>query len=139
SHELNTHCVAESALVDIINTLVETQTAIYNLKYKIEHDGAINWDEISNKNKIHIYRIVQETLHNVYKHAKAQNINISFNLKNNVIWLIIEDDGSGFDVNKTKSGIGLKNIKSRIKDINGTINITSEKQKGTTIQVNIPI
>lgn len=139
SHELNTDFVAGSGFVDIINTLVETQTAVYNLKYKIDHDGAINWDEISNKNKIHIYRIVQESLHNIYKHANAKKIKISFKLKNGVICLLIVDDGSGFDVAKAKSGIGLKNINSRIKEINGTLNIASEKDKGTTIKINIPI
>lgn len=138
SHELNTDFVAGSGFVDIITTLVETQTAIYNLKYKINHDGTINWDEISNKNKIHIYRIVQEALHNIYKHANAKKIKVSFKLKNNVICLLIKDDGSGFDVTKTKSGIGLKNINSRIKDINGSLNISSEKQKGTTLEINIP-
>jgi two-component system NarL family sensor kinase len=139
SHELNTDFVAGSGFVDIINTLVETQAGIYELQYKIEHDGAINWDDISNKNKIHIYRILQETLHNIYKHAKAQKINIRFNLKNDVIWLVIEDDGVGFDANKAKSGIGLKNINSRIKDIQGSLNIISEKNKGTTIQIEIPL
>src|SRR5690606_14485607 len=138
SHELNTDFVTGSGFVDIINTLVETQTAIYNLKYDLVHDGAINWDDISNKNKIHIYRILQETLHNIYKHANAQKINISFNLKNDVICLLIEDDGSGFDIGKSKSGIGLKNINSRIKDIHGALNITSEKNKGTAIEINIP-
>lgn len=139
SHELNTDFVAGSGFVDIINTLVETQTAVYKLKYHIEHDGAINWDEVSNKNKIHIYRIVQETLHNIYKHANAQMVQISFKLKNNVICLRIEDNGSGFDTNKTKSGIGLKNINSRIKEINGKLSITSEKQIGTIIKINMPI
>ncbi|PKQ43761.1 two-component sensor histidine kinase [Confluentibacter flavum] len=138
SHELNTDFVAGSGFVDIINTLVETQTNVYNLKYKIDHDGAINWDEISNKNKIHIYRIVQESLHNIYKHANAKKIKISFKLKNDVICLLIEDDGSGFDVHKAKAGIGLKNINSRIKEINGTLDVISEKQKGTTIKINIP-
>lgn len=138
SHELNTDFVAGSGFVDIINNLVETQTNAYNLKYKIHHDGAINWDEISNKNKIHIYRIIQESLHNIYKHAHAKKVKISFKLKNDVICLLVEDDGSGFDVSKTKSGIGLKNINSRIKDINGALNIVSEKQKGTTIRINIP-
>ncbi|WP_111308609.1 tetratricopeptide repeat-containing sensor histidine kinase [Confluentibacter sediminis] len=139
SHDLNTDFVSGSGFVDIINTLVETQTGVYKLKYKINHDGSINWDEIPNKSKIHIYRIIQETLHNIYKHANANTVKISFKLKNNVICLSIKDDGSGFDVNKTKSGIGLKNINSRIKEINATLNINSEKSNGTTIKINIPI
>ncbi len=138
SHDLNTDFVSGSGFVDIINTLVETQSVVYKLKYKMDHDGAINWDEIPNKSKIHIYRIIQETLHNIYKHANATRVKISFKLKNNVICLSIEDDGSGFDVNKAKSGIGLKNINSRIKEINGTLNINSAKSNGTTIKINIP-
>ncbi|NJX15870.1 tetratricopeptide repeat-containing sensor histidine kinase [Tamlana crocina] len=139
SHELNTDFVSGSGFIDIIKTLVETQTAVYGLNYNLEHDDDINWDSAGNKMKIHIYRIIQETLHNIYKHANATHVNISFRQKNNVICLSIIDDGDGFDVNKAKSGIGLKNINSRIKEINGTINITSEKNTGTTVIIEAPI
>lgn len=139
SHELNTDFVSGSGFIDIIKTLVETQTIAYKLAYKLEHDNAIIWDEVSNKKKIHIYRIIQESLHNIYKHANATKVNISFKLKNNVICLTMIDDGSGFDVNKTKSGIGLKNMNSRIKEINGIISITSKKDIGTTVTIEVPI
>lgn len=139
SHELNTDFVSGAGFVDIINTLVETQTNIYELKYKLDNDGAINWDNIPNRTKIHIYRIVQETLHNIYKHAKATTVKISFRLKNNVICLKIIDNGSGFEVGKSKHGIGLKNINSRIKEIKGTFEVSSTLNKGTTVKINIPI
>ncbi|WP_370478995.1 tetratricopeptide repeat-containing sensor histidine kinase [Tamlana flava] len=139
SHELNTDFVSGSGFIDIIKTLVETQTLAYNLTYKLEHDDDINWDAVTNKKKIHIYRIIQETLHNIYKHAQANHVIISFKLKNNVICLSITDDGSGFDVNKAKSGIGLKNINSRINEISGTLKITSEKEVGTTVIIEAPI
>lgn len=139
SHELNTDFVSGSGFIDIIKTLVETQTIAYNIKYKLDYDDDIVWDSVSNKKKIHIYRIIQETLHNIYKHANATIVNISFKVKNNVICLIISDDGSGFDVNKAKSGIGLKNMNSRIKEINGTIKITSEKGVGTKVTIEAPI
>ncbi len=139
SHELNTDFVSGSGFTDIIKNLVETQTAVYGLKCKLEHDDDINWDEVNNKKKIHIYRIAQETLHNIYKHANATHVNISFTQKNDVICLIITDNGSGFDVNKTKTGIGLKNINSRVNDINGSINITSKKDTGTTVIIEAPI
>lgn len=139
SHELNTDFVSGSGFIDIIKTLVETQTIAYKLSYNLDHDDTIHWDEITNKKKIHIYRIIQESLHNIYKHANATNVNISFTLKKNVICLTMTDNGSGFDVNKAKSGIGLKNMNSRIKEINGTIQITSEKELGTTVTINVPI
>lgn len=139
SHELNTDFVSGAGFIDIIKTLVETQTSVYNLKYKLLHDDTINWDAVANKNKIHIYRIIQETLHNIHKHANALFVKISFKLKNNVICLTLEDNGNGFDVDKAKSGIGLKNMTSRIKDIKGKLNITSTKNKGTTVTIEVPI
>ncbi|MBD0823674.1 tetratricopeptide repeat-containing sensor histidine kinase [Aestuariibaculum marinum] len=139
SHELNTDFVSGAGFIDIIKTFVETQTIIYKLDYKLDHDSVINWDELPNKTKIHIYRIVQESLHNIHKHANATRVDISFTLKNNVICLTIEDDGSGFDNTKSKAGIGLKNIKSRINDINGTLEFKSEINKGTQLIIEAPI
>ncbi|KAA5827956.1 tetratricopeptide repeat protein [Algibacter amylolyticus] len=139
SHELNTDFVSGSGFSDIIKTLIETQTLAYNLDYELTHDDDISWDFVGNKMKIHIYRIIQETLHNIYKHAKASVVEISFKLKNNVICLTIKDNGSGFDINRAKSGIGLKNMNSRIKELNGTINITSKKNMGTQVVIEAPI
>ncbi len=137
SHELNTDFVSGSGFLDIIKTLVENQTKAYKLKYELQHNDDINWEEASNKTKIHIYRIIQETLQNIYKHAQAKLVKISFDIKNSVFCLTISDDGSGFDVNKAKTGIGIKNIKSRVSEIKGDLSINSEKNKGTTIVIKV--
>lgn len=139
SHELNTDFVSGSGFIDIIKTLVETQTKVYGLDYKLDYEDIINWEGVSNKTKIHIYRIIQESLHNIYKHANATLVNVSFKLRSNKICLTLSDNGSGFNVNKAKSGIGLKNMNSRISEINGTLNITSEKGVGTTVTIEAPI
>ena len=137
SHELNTDFVSGSGFVDIIKTLVITQTEVYKIKYELKFDDSITWEDVSNKTKIHVYRIVQETLHNIHKHAQANLVTISFELKNSVIWLTINDDGVGFDVDKAKKGIGIKNIKSRVNEIEGILYIKSEKDQGTTIIITI--
>lgn len=139
SHELSSDFVSGSGFTDIVTTLLETQMNAYKLSYKFVNDDAINWDIITNKYKIHIYRIIQETIHNIYKHAKAKNVSISFKWEKNVICLIISDDGVGFEVGKAKSGIGLKNMHSRIDEINGELLIASQKNKGTTVTVNVPV
>lgn len=139
SHELNTDFVSGAGFIDIIKTLIETQTILYKLDYKLDYDSVINWDELSNKTKIHMYRIVQESLHNIHKHANATRVDISFTLKNNVICLAIKDDGSGFDVSKSRAGIGLKNMRSRMNEINGSIDIESGKNNGTQIKIEVPI
>ena len=139
SHELNTDFISGSGFLDIIKTLLESQTKAYGLSYEFNYDDSINWEDLSNKNKIHIYRIIQESMHNIYKHAKASLIKIGIQLKNNVILLTINDNGSGFDVNKAKAGIGLKNMTSRVDEINGELTITSEKDIGTTVKIKVPI
>lgn len=139
SHELNADFVSGSGFRDIIKTLVETQTVAYGLEYKLEWESSIDWDDVSNKIKIHFYRIIQEALHNIYKHAKASKVNLVFKLENNAVCLSIKDDGVGFDVNRAKSGIGLKNMNSRIKEIKGKINIISKKVEGTTVSIDVPI
>ena len=139
SHDLNTDFVSGSGYHDIINTLVDTQTKAYQLKYILENNDDIHWEDIDNKTKIHIYRIIQESLQNIYKHAKATDVKISFTSKNNVIYLTISDNGSGFDVNKAKQGIGLKNIHSRVKDIDGKLTIDSQINKGTSLFIEVPI
>ncbi|MCX7546971.1 tetratricopeptide repeat protein [Xanthomarina sp. F1114] len=138
SHELNTDFVSGSNYISIIRTLVETQTKAYKLKYDLINDDNIDWDEISNKTKIHYYRIIQESLQNIYKHAGASFVNISFKQKNNVICLTIADNGSGFDVNKARKGIGLKNIYTRVQEIDGKLDIQSTADSGTKISITAP-
>lgn len=139
SHELNTDFVTGSNYISIIKALLETQTQAYKLEYVLRNDDNIDWDGISNKTKIHFYRIIQESLQNIYKHANATVVHISFNQINNVICLSILDNGTGFDVNKARKGIGLKNINSRINEINGELEIKSTIDSGTEIIIKAPI
>ena len=138
SHDLNTDFVAGSGFMDIVETLIENQTKAYQLSYEFYHSDDINWEDISNKTKIHIYRILQETMQNIYKHAEANHIKISFQLEKSVILLNISDDGKGFEINKSKKGIGLKNILARVEEVNGTVEFESAVNAGTAITVKIP-
>ena len=139
SHDLNSDFVVGSSFMDIVKSLIETQTKAYQLKYSFKEDNDIDWDNISNKTKIHVYRMLQETMQNIYKHANANHIKISFKLKNNVILLSVEDDGSGFNVVKAKKGIGIKNINSRAKEIGGKVSIDSKVDSGTKISIELPL
>jgi signal transduction histidine kinase len=139
SHDLNADFISGSSFIDIIKTLIETQTKAYELEYTFEEDHDINWEDVPNKAKIHIYRMLQETMQNIYKHANANHIKISFQLKNNVILIAIEDDGSGFNVSKARKGIGLKNIDSRVRDVGGTAEVFSKIDIGTIIKITIPL
>jgi signal transduction histidine kinase len=103
-------------------------------------------DNINIPNKIenNLYRITQEALNNIVKHAKAQKVSINLaNDKNRFITLSIIDDGKGFDLKKPRknkiNGNGLGNLQTRVRLLNGTIKIDSEINKGTSIFVKIPL
>lgn len=138
SHDLNADFIGDSSFSDILETLVETQCAVYNLSYSFNMEDSIDWDEVNNKTKIHIYRMLQETMQNVYKHAEASRIQISFELKKNVILLTVVDNGKGFNTNKARKGIGLKNFDSRARNIGGKFEIISAPEKGTKVLISIP-
>tara|TARA_R110002051_G_scaffold56285_1_gene104440 strand:- start:23162 stop:25192 length:2031 start_codon:yes stop_codon:yes gene_type:complete len=138
SHELNTDFVSGTGFIDILSELIENQTNAYGLKNEFNYTDDISWDLVSNKTKINIYRIIQESMQNIYKHANAKLIKISISLEKAVICLDITDDGVGFDASKSKRGIGLKNMVSRVEDIGGSIIFKSQPGNGTTVNVNIP-
>ncbi|MFO7868358.1 MAG: histidine kinase [Bacteroidales bacterium] len=96
----------------------------------------INHDKI----KTTIYRIVQETLHNAIKHSEAQEMNIMLIQETSRVRLIVEDDGQGFDAeNMQRRGNGLYFMQERVSILGGTITISSELNKGTYIDVQIPL
>lgn len=139
SHDLNRDIfAAKDSFKAIIEALFENQKSISDANYSIEIDDSISWENIDNPTKMHLYRIFQESLQNIYKYAKAKNVLAVINKIDDQINIEIKDDGQGFDVKKAKEGIGLKNMNARIASINGTINFESEKGKGTTIKINIP-
>jgi signal transduction histidine kinase len=91
-----------------------------------------------------LYRIAQEALTNVAKHARATQVTITLEERNNCGLLTVKDNGMGFDFSKTmkeqkaRKGFGLFNIKERVKLLNGDFSINSEPKKGTRLEVRIP-
>jgi signal transduction histidine kinase len=91
--------------------------------------------------EVNLYRIVQEALNNIAKHAKANNVSIVLEKPKDKIVLIIEDDGVGFDVEEKlnrNEGLGLIGIGERAALINGEVEIESAIGNGTTIYVRVP-
>lgn len=87
-----------------------------------------------------LYRIIQETVNNVIKHANATKLNIQFLKDEDGVAITIEDNGKGFDVEilQKSEGIGLKNIMSRVAFLKGTIDFDTAPGKGTLVAIHIP-
>jgi signal transduction histidine kinase len=92
-----------------------------------------------------IFRIVQESLHNILKHAVAKTIKVSIHYTNAALELNIEDDGKGFDVsaiqknNDSKMGMGIRNMQNRARLIKAEFNLTSTENKGTHLKMILPL
>ena len=89
-----------------------------------------------------VYRIVQESLNNILKHSRAKNARITLERDVHEVQLKIEDDGCGFVTGKdgdSGKGIGLKNIAERVRMLGGKIKLDSQPEKGTRIEITIPI
>lgn len=89
-----------------------------------------------------VFRIVQELLNNIVKHADATSIRIHMDYQDSQLLITVEDNGKGFDTAAQKennaSGLGLRNMHNRMTLINGLIRIDSEKGKGTFAAIHLP-
>ncbi|MCB0457856.1 MAG: sensor histidine kinase [Flavobacteriaceae bacterium] len=138
SHNMMPHALSISGL----------QGAIEDIAESLRDEGYTTTLEISNLPKnadttkeVMIYRLLQEIISNIRKHAQAKTILIQLIGYKNELTLIIEDDGHGFDYEKAveKDGLGLKSINSRVQYLDGTISWDSQPGKGTSITINIPV
>ena len=140
SHDLaNDVFLSKDSFKIIIEDLFENQAAISKLNYTLYIDPKIDWENIASTTKMNLYRIFQESLQNIRKYANAKNIDTKISKTENNIEIEIADDGQGFDVLKTKDGIGLKNMKSRSDFIKSELNVVSNIGLGTKINLLIPI
>lgn len=142
SHELNReNLVLINNFEAIINNHLDQQAKNYKPKLTAHLSDNINWEILPNTTKINLYRILQEALQNINKHAEAKHISVQFvkDAKGNLLFTI-EDDGKGYNTNSKRSmGIGLSNIVERVHQCEGKIDIRSQLGKGTKIMITFPL
>ena len=96
----------------------------------------------NNKKSLFIFRLIQETISNIIKHADASEVSIEIGEINNQLYCKIQDNGKGFNIaemdNKKDRGLGLSNMKKRAALIGGQLEINSSPMMGTTIYIEVP-
>lgn len=136
SHELNENLnFNDNSIINMITNLVESQKNEWNTVFSLSIDKFINWNQIESETKINIYRIIQESLQNVNKYSKAQQCIVMILKTTDKTTIRIWDNGVGFNPEKVKKGIGLKNIQERVTTINGNLEIKSKNNQGTTVEI----
>jgi len=122
----------EKAVLEFINYLGAEN------HLKIRFIGHTEGLQPSESATIHLYRIIQEIIHNTLKHAKADQLIIAVKKENNYLNLASEDNGVGFDPKQNKSGLGLRSMQNRVDLLRGTLEIKSRPGQ-TKINLQIPL
>jgi PAS domain S-box-containing protein len=138
SRSLMDPTINDLGIGESITGLVENINLLNQIHVTFNFDE--NLETVLNKNqKLTIFRIIQEAINNVLRHAEAKKVVINLHRKDDKVELLIDDDGKGFTPDMVKKGIGLNNIKNRISLINGSVDLKSEPDKGCQLIINFPI
>lgn len=120
----------ESAIEELLDNYRRND---YQINFECDADVL----KLDNKEKITIYRILQEAITNILKYADTKTFDVSLKEAKDQFIFVISDNGKGFDVS-TARGVGLISMRERMTDIGGTVDVQSEINKGTTITAKFP-
>jgi PAS domain S-box-containing protein len=134
SHELITPSLNDLGLVQTIRELIRSIQSVKRMKIRLDVAG-LDEDELQPEQKINIYRIIQEQLNNILKHAQANHVDIRLYNVQEQVSLRLTDDGKGFDPRIRRKGVGISNIISRAELYNGKVEIESAPGKGCQLVV----
>lgn len=138
SHNMMPNALLKNGLGKAVRSFLDSINQ-QKLKVQLFTDGL--QIPIESNTEIFLYRIIQECVNNVLKHANASELNISILVNKIEIDVTIEDNGKGFNINtlSEKAGIGIENMQKRILFLKGDIHWDSAIGKGTTVVMNVPM
>jgi len=134
SKELITPSLNDLGLIQSIKELIRSIQMVKKMKIRLSISG-LDENALLPEQKINVYRIIQEQLNNILKHAQASSVSIELNKQHEQIRLCVEDDGKGFDPRVRRNGVGISNIMSRAELYNGRVEIDSSPGKGCRLEV----
>ncbi len=138
SQTLVTPLIKHFGLSKAIEGLLDDVSAVNPIQIELTADSFLE-DDIKYDFKLSIFRMVQEQMNNIIKHAKATHVNIELVRNKQFIYIKIHDDGVGFDLNQQRKGIGIYNIISRSDLYNGIVDIQTSPGNGCGIYITFPL
>ncbi len=139
---LSLYILTNDGLIPALHAHIERFSGVTGIAVEME-DGLEQ--RLSARIELLFYRLAQEALSNVRKHAKAENIRLSLKVEDNLLFMTVIDDGKGFDVDavlqRNESGhhLGLRSMMQRISDAQGTLTIGPAETKGTILRFQCPL
>ncbi|MEX1002468.1 MAG: sensor histidine kinase [Crocinitomicaceae bacterium] len=135
SHQMMPKVLTSFGLVPAIEQLLDTTFHLTDISHHFE---SFNISErFSERVELSLYRITQELVNNIIKHSGATEMTVQLFKNKDLLLLIIEDNGSGFDQDQLTAGHGLMNIKSRLNTIQGEINYETNGDRGTMVRIRV--
>jgi signal transduction histidine kinase len=139
SHELHSAMLQEAGLVRALSAYCEE----FSKAHGIAVSCAANLDEttLAPRAALELYRIAQEALGNVAKHALARQAHVRLERGDGVVRLTVSDDGTGFvpAPSGESRGVGLVNMRARVRSLDGRLEIESQPGRGTTVRAEVPV
>jgi len=136
SKRLSAPSLGNIKLKDSLQELIDSVTITNQLAITFHADDL---EDVSPTTHLALYRILQEQLTNVLKHAEAKNVSITLTKNETHLCLCVKDDGKGFDSQLKNNGIGLSNMASRAEALNGRIKFNSTPGEGCELYVELPL
>ncbi|WP_179020452.1 tetratricopeptide repeat-containing sensor histidine kinase [Winogradskyella forsetii] len=140
AHVKNSGVMAKNGLLPAVEKLSSNASGINGLTIEVQSFGLEQ--RLDNSLEISIFRIIQELVTNIIKHANATKGYVHLTNHDENLNIMIEDNGVGFDpkqINLKNDGMGINSIDRRVEHLEGTLTIESEKNKGTTVIIDIPL
>lgn len=138
SHDLHPHLLKRLGLKTAIESTLERAFSAREIEWQADVDDLP--DHVEAEREITLYRVIQESLNNILKHADASEVMLTLEVKKKEIIVNIKDDGQGFSLeDSTRNNFGLNTMKGRITLFGGWFNIQSNQQSGTHLSFGLPI
>jgi len=139
SHDLLPNTLERKGLIEAIREFVSQVSHKQTTNIQLY---VVKEIQVPKEKEIHIFRMIQEIVHNTLKHAQASNLQIGFSEESGHLLFLAKDDGKGFDKEKAlagSSGLGLRSLESRCEILNGILSLDSKPGAGTNYFIKIPI
>lgn len=139
SHRLNPAQLEDIGLEESLEELLRRLNSAEKFKVQLDINDPVALKDIDFHISLSIFRIVQEQIHNIIKHADASHVRIIIELSKQFIDMEISDNGKGFNPKEISRGVGLANIRNRAEFHGGVTHVSSAPGEGCSLSVHIPI